>query len=117
MKNDVSFKEAKPKQTQKKGFGRKRQKSCLQQSIDFGFFLYNQKESFMGKAHEVISKVYGEGETLSLEEIKDKVLSLGRMIKAVFEGEYKNVSPVFLIKIGFAIAYYKYGEDLSQITH
>jgi len=66
----------------------------------------------MGKVHEVISKIYGEGETLSLEEIKDKVLSLARMIKAVFKEEYKNVSPVFLIKIGFSIAYCKYVEDL-----
>ena len=85
-------------QKRKKFSGRKSgPKSLLQQSIDLGIFLYSQKENFFDKAQEIMSRGYKDEKSLGLEEIKDKVMSLGRMVKAVFEGEYKGVSPVFLI--------------------
>lgn len=36
------------------------------------------------------------------------------MVKAVARREYTDVSPLFLLKTGFAITYFKYGNDFIE---
>ena len=89
----------------------KPKKSFFQQALNLGMSLYSNKDNFLGKAQDVIAQAYGTEKGLNLEEIMQKINALGRLSKAVFQGEYKGVSPLFLIKIGFAVAYYRYGDD------
>lgn len=86
-------------------------KSLIQKAVTAGLALYNNKDTFIDKTQKVVSKVYGENQELTLDDAKEKLFTLGRLVKSVGKGEYTNVSPMFFVKAGFAIAYLRYGND------
>lgn len=86
-------------------------KSFIQKAISAGMSLYANKDQYLNKYNSIMSNVNGVETQFNFDEVKEKFTLLGRMIKSVTKGEYRDVSPVFLLKAAFAASYLSLGKD------
>lgn len=86
-----------------KGFGNERDWNVLMGELSALMFAVAAKKD---KLQELFNKLYDpQSGKLKMIEWPRRLRSLGRMIKSLAKGEYKNVSPLFWINMSVSITY------------
>lgn len=81
----------------------------LKKGAAIGFALLSKKDTLSGIFERVYDK---ENNTFRFKGVRQSFQLLGRMMKAFFKGEYKDISPWFFISTVAGIAYFETDKDI-----